>query len=255
MILQLDKVTMRFGGVKAINELSFSLKDKEIYGLIGPNGAGKTTAFNVITGNYVPSDGTIKFQNKEVVGTKPHKIVGLGIARTFQNIRLFKSMSVLDNILIGFDSAINYTYLESILRLPRFFSEEKKSRKKAREIMEYFGILEFEESKASDLSYGNQRKVEIARAIATNPKLLLLDEPAAGMNPAETKELAKLIREAKDDFDISILLIEHDMKFVNELCDRVLVLDYGKTIFEGKPEDAIKDKEVISAYLGDFIHD
>jgi len=255
VILQLDSVTMAFGGVKAINELSFSINDKEIYGLIGPNGAGKTTAFNVITGNYTPTTGKIKFQNKDIVGKKAHKIVKLGIARTFQNIRLFKSMSVLDNILIGFDSAIKYTYLESILRLPRFFNEEKKSKQKAREIMEYFGILEFEEHKASDLSYGNQRKVEIARAIATNPKLLLLDEPAAGMNPAETKELAELIKKAKDDFDISILLIEHDMKFVNQLCDKVLVLDYGKTIFEGKPSDAIKDEEVVTAYLGDFIHD
>jgi len=255
MILQLDNITMQFGGVKAINELSFSLNDKEIYGLIGPNGAGKTTAFNVITGNYTPSSGKIKFQNKDIIGTKPHNIVKLGIARTFQNIRLFKSMSVLDNILIGFDSAIKYTYLESIFRLPRFFTQEKKHKQKAREIMDYFGILQFENHKASDLSYGNQRKVEIARAIATNPKLLLLDEPAAGMNPAETKELADLIRKAKDDFDISILLIEHDMKFVNKLCDKVLVLDYGKTIFEGKPSEAIQDEEVISAYLGDFIHD
>jgi branched-chain amino acid transport system ATP-binding protein len=255
MILHVDKITMQFGGIKAINELSFSIKDKEIYGLIGPNGAGKTTAFNVITGNYIPSSGSIKFENKDVVGVKPHKIVKLGIARTFQNIRLFKSMSVMDNILIGFDSAMHYTYLESILRLPRFFSEEKKSRQKAKEIMEYFGLLEFEHHKASELSYGNQRKVEIARAIATNPKLLLLDEPAAGMNPAETKELATLIKKAKDDFDISILLIEHDMKFVNHLCDRVLVLDYGKMIFEGKPSEAIKNEEVVSAYLGDFIHD
>jgi branched-chain amino acid transport system ATP-binding protein len=255
MILSLDKVTMQFGGVKAISDLSFSIDNKQIYGLIGPNGAGKTTAFNVITGNYIPTGGSIKFEGKELIGIKPHKIVRLGIARTFQNIRLFKSMTVLENILIGFDFQAHYTYFESIFRLPRYFSQEKKIKAKAQEIMEYFGILEFQHDKATDLSYGNQRKVEIARAVATNPRLLLLDEPAAGMNPAETKDLASLIQKAKVDFDISILLIEHDMKFVNHLCDKVLVLDYGRTIFEGTPQDAIVHEEVVSAYLGDFVHD
>jgi len=164
-------------------------------------------------------------------------------------------MSVLDNVLIGFDFQARYSFMEAIIRLPRFFMEEKRIRKRAFEILEYLGIKDHAHTNATDLSYGQQRKVEIARALATNPELLLLDEPAAGMNPAETKELAELIFRAREDFDLTILLIEHDMKFVNQLCDKVLVLDYGKTIFEGKPADAIQNPEVIAAYLGDFKHD
>ncbi len=255
MILELKGVTKKFGGVTAINNTTFTVNSKEIYGLIGPNGAGKTTMFNIITGNYQATDGEVVFRSEKLNGLKPHTIVRKGIARTFQNIRLFKTMSVMDNVLIGFDFQANYTYFESIFRFPRFFGEEKRIRKRAIEILDYFGIAEFAEHKATDLSYGQQRKVEIARALATNPAMLLLDEPAAGMNPAETKELAHLIRTAREDFDLTVLLIEHDMKFVNQLCDKVLVLDYGKTIFEGKPSDAIKDKEVVAAYLGDFAHD
>ncbi|WP_024955317.1 ABC transporter ATP-binding protein [Sulfurospirillum arcachonense] len=255
MILQMKNVTKKFGGVTAINDTSFTVQAKEIYGLIGPNGAGKTTMFNIITGNYEATEGEILFRKETLNGLKPHTIVRKGIARTFQNIRLFSSMSVLDNVLIGFDFQAKYTYLETIFRLPRFFGEEKRVKKRAMEILDYFGIKEFAHYKATDLSYGQQRKVEIARALATNPEMLLLDEPAAGMNPAETKELAELIHNAREDFDLTVLLIEHDMKFVNQLCDKVLVLDYGKTIFEGKPADAIKDKEVVAAYLGDFIHD
>lgn len=255
MILEIKGVTKKFGGVTAINNTNFSVNEKEIYGLIGPNGAGKTTMFNIITGNYEASDGEVVFNQEVLNGLKPHMIVKKGIARTFQNIRLFKSMSVLDNVLIGFDFQAQYTYLESIFRFPRFFIEEKRIKIKAMQILEYFGIAEFADDKATDLSYGQQRKVEIARALATNPKMLLLDEPAAGMNPAETKELAELIKSAREDFDLTVLLIEHDMKFVNQLCDKVLVLDYGKTIFEGNPADAIKDKEVVAAYLGDFAHD
>jgi branched-chain amino acid transport system ATP-binding protein len=255
MILEVKNVTMRFGGVVAVSDTSFSVAPKEIYGLIGPNGAGKTTMFNVITGNYVATEGSIIFRHEELRGIKPHKIVQKGVARTFQNIRLFKSMSVLDNVLIGFDFQARYSFMEAIVRLPRFFTEEKRIRKRAFEILEYLGIAQFAHTNATDLSYGQQRKVEIARALATNPELLLLDEPAAGMNPAETKELAELIFRAREDFDLTILLIEHDMKFVNQLCDKVLVLDYGKTIFEGKPADAIQNEEVIAAYLGDFKHD
>ena len=255
MILELKGVTKKFGGVTAIKDTTFTVNSKEIYGLIGPNGAGKTTMFNIITGNYEATEGEVVFRSEKLNGLKPHTIVRKGIARTFQNIRLFKSMSVMDNVLIGFDFQAKYTYLESIFRFPRFFGEEKRVRKRAMEILEYFGIAEFAEHKAVDLSYGQQRKVEIARALATNPAMLLLDEPAAGMNPAETKELADLIRGAREDFDLTVLLIEHDMQFVNQLCDKVLVLDYGKTIFEGKPADAIKDKEVVAAYLGDFAHD
>ncbi len=254
MILEVCNVSKKFGGVTAINNTSFAVKSKEIYGLIGPNGAGKTTMFNIITGNYEPSEGAIKFHGQRIDGMKPFKIVHRGIARTFQNIRLFKSMSVMDNVLIGFDYQTTYTYLESIFRLPRFFTEERRVKKRASEIMEVLGINEFANELATSLSYGQQRKVEIARALAANPQLLLLDEPAAGMNPQETHELAELFFKIRDEFDITILLIEHDMKFVNKLCDRVMVLDYGKTIFEGDIKDAIKDEEVIKAYLGDFKH-
>jgi branched-chain amino acid transport system ATP-binding protein len=255
MILEIKNVTKKFGGVTAINDTNFTVNSKEIYGLIGPNGAGKTTMFNIITGNYDATEGEVVFRHEVLNGLKPHTIVRKGIARTFQNIRLFESMSVMDNVLIGFDFQAKYTYMESMLRFPRYFGEEKRINKRAMEILEYFGIAEFADHKATDLSYGQQRKVEIARALATNPKMLLLDEPAAGMNPAETKELADLIKSAREDFDLTVLLIEHDMQFVNQLCDKVLVLDYGKTIFEGKPADAIKDKEVVAAYLGDFSHD
>ncbi len=253
-ILKIESVTMRFGGVTAIDNLSFSLKEGEIYGLIGPNGAGKTTIFNIITGNYIPTDGKIIFDGEDITGTKPDKVVYKGIARTFQNIRLFKSMSVLENILIGFHDQINYTYMEAILRLPRYFGNEKRIKQKAMDILEEFGIAKFANHNATALSYGNQRKVEIARAVATNPKLLLLDEPAAGMNPIETEDLSNIIHKIKKDYNLTILLIEHDMKFVNAMCDRVTVLDYGEKIFDGKPADAIVDEKVVAAYLGDFKH-
>jgi branched-chain amino acid transport system ATP-binding protein len=253
-ILQIKDVTMRFGGVTAIDKLSFEVQKGEIYGLIGPNGAGKTTIFNNITGNYIPTEGKIIFDGKEITGTKPNKVVDIGIARTFQNIRLFKSMSVLDNILIGYHNHTHYTYLEAILRMPRFWSHEKRIRAKAMDLLKEFGIADLAENEATALSYGNQRKVEIARALATDPKLLLLDEPAAGMNPSETEDLSNIIHKIKKDFDLTVLLIEHDMKFVNNMCDLVTVLDYGENIFVGKPADAIKDKKVITAYLGEFKH-
>ncbi len=254
MILEIKDITKTFGGVKAISETSFSVKKNEIYGLIGPNGAGKTTMFNIITGNYKPTMGEVWLDGKNITNMKNYKIVRQGIARTFQNIRLFSSMSVLDNLLIGMDNSTVYTYFESIFRFPRYFSSEKKSYDYVVKIMENLGLLEYKDELATSLSYGNQRKVEIARALATKPKLLLLDEPAAGMNPNETKELAQLLFRIRDEYDITILLIEHDMKFVNQLCDQVLVLDYGKTIFQGHIKDAIQDEEVIKAYLGDFKH-
>ncbi len=253
MILEVQNITKKFGGVTAVANTSFKVYAKEIYGLIGPNGAGKTTMFNIITGNYTPTSGKIFFGNKNIAKQKPYKIVRAGIARTFQNIRLFSSMSVLENVLIGFDDSARYTFFESMFRFPRFFITEKRIEKEAHKILEYLNLEKFAHYKAVDLSYGQQRKIEIARALATKPVLLLLDEPAAGMNTAETKELAELLQRAKEDFNLTILLIEHDMKFVNHLCDRVLVLDYGKTIFEGKPSDAIRDKDVVAAYLGDFI--
>jgi len=253
-ILKVNNITMQFGGVVAIDNLSFSVKEDSIYGLIGPNGAGKTTIFNIITGNLYPTKGSIEFENSNITGTKPNKIVYKGIARTFQNIRLFKSMSVLDNILIGFDTTAKYSYFEAILRLPRYFKYEKEIREKANNLLEIFDLSKFANANATALSYGNQRKVEIARALATNPKLLLLDEPAAGMNPKETAELSEIIHKIKKEFNLTILLIEHDMKFVNAMCDKLTVLDYGEKIFEGKPADAIVDKKVIAAYLGDFKH-
>ncbi|EAI9698155.1 ABC transporter ATP-binding protein [Campylobacter coli] len=252
MILELKNITKKFGEVRAINETSFHIKEGEIFALIGPNGAGKTTLFNIITGNYKPTSGEVFFQNKKINDLKPHKIVHLGIARTFQNIRLFSSMSVLENVMIGFDKQMKYSVLEAFLHLGRFHRVEQEFKNKSYKLLEELGISEFADEKATSLSYGQQRKVEIARAMATNPKLLLLDEPAAGMNSSESDELAELILKLRKDYKISVLLIEHDMKFVNRLCDKVLVLDYGKTIFEGKISDAVNHKEVIAAYLGDF---
>jgi len=252
MILELKNITMQFGGVIAIDDLSFGVKTGEIYGLIGPNGAGKTTLFNIVTGNYIQTKGKVLFQHEELSGVKPNEIVLKGIARTFQNIRLFKSMSVLENVLIGFHNQTKYTYIESILRFPRYFMYEKRIRKDAMEILERFEIADLADTNSSSLSYGNQRKVEIARALATNPRLLLLDEPAAGMNPNETADLSSIIKKIKDEYGLTILLIEHDMKFVNNMCDKVMVLDYGEQIFEGKPSDAIVDEKVCAAYLGDF---
>ncbi|EAJ5681623.1 ABC transporter ATP-binding protein [Campylobacter lari] len=252
MILELKEIHKNFGGVSAIANTSFAIKESEIFGLIGPNGAGKTTLFNIITGNYKPSSGEVFFLGKKIDHLKPHKIVHLGIARTFQNIRLFSSMSVLENVLIGFDKSIKYNIFEAFLHLGRFSKAEKNAKKAAYEILEQLNIAHLADEKATSLSYGQQRKVEIARALATNPKLLLLDEPAAGMNSTESDDLAELIFDIRDNKKISVLLIEHDMKFVNKLCDRVMVLDYGKTIFEGKPNDAVQNPEVISAYLGDF---
>jgi branched-chain amino acid transport system ATP-binding protein len=254
MILELKNITKKFGGVTAINDTSFSVEPKQIYGLIGPNGAGKTTIFNIITGNYKPTEGQVFLDGKKITNKKNYKIVREGIARTFQNIRLFSSMSVEENILIGLENSAHYSYLEAMFRLPRYFSQEKKIKIVANEVMKFLGISEYKDELATSLSYGIQRKVEIARALATSPKLLLLDEPAAGMNPNETHELAQLLFDIRDHYNVTILLIEHDMKFVNHLCDKVMVLDYGKTIFEGDIKDAIEDEEVIKAYLGDFKH-
>jgi branched-chain amino acid transport system ATP-binding protein len=251
MVLEVKNISKSFGGLHAISNTSFCVQKKQIYGIIGPNGAGKTTMFNIITGNYKPSKGHVFLNNENITNLKNYKIVQKGIARTFQSIRLFKSMSVLENVKIAMDYNIKYTYLEAIFRLGRFKKQEKESQKQALEILENLGILEYKDKIATSLSYGDQRKIEIARALATKPCVLLLDEPAAGMNHSETKDLAKLIFKIRNEYNVTILLIEHDMKFVSHLCDKVLVLDYGKAIFEGKITDAIADKKVISAYLGD----
>jgi branched-chain amino acid transport system ATP-binding protein len=252
MILELQNITKKFGGVTAINDTNVIVNEKEIFGIIGPNGAGKTTLFNIITGNYKPTSGKVFLDKKEITNKKNYKIVRDGIARTFQNIRLFSSMSVEENVLIGLDNDAGYSYLEAMFRMPRYYNAEKSIKEKAYEVMEFLDILEFKDELATSLSYGQQRKVEIARALATSPKVLLLDEPAAGMNPQETHDLSELLFQIRDKFGVTIVLIEHDMKFVNHLCEKVLVLDYGKTIFEGDIKDAIKDEEVIKAYLGDF---
>ena len=251
-MLKVDKVTKKFGGVVAIKDVSFEVKPLEIFALVGPNGAGKTTLFNIITGVLKPTSGHIYFKDEEITGLNPIKIVQKGIARTFQNIRLFGSMSVLENVLIGFEKSYEYNFFEAMFRFPRFFKEERIHKEKAMEILKFLGIEKYADYNAKALSYGNQRKVEIARALATEPDLLLLDEPAAGMNPKETDELADTVFKLREEMEKTILFIEHDMKFVQKIADRVLVLDYGKTIFEGKPKDMMKDEKVIKAYLGDI---
>ena len=251
-MLKVEKVTKKFGGVVAIKDVTFRVKPMEIFALVGPNGAGKTTLFNIITGALPPSEGHIYFKDEEITNLSPIKIVDLGIARTFQNIRLFNSMSVLENVLIGFEKSYNYTFFEAVFRFPRFFKEEKIHIEKAMEILKFLGIQRYANVNAKALSYGNQRKVEIARALATEPDLLLLDEPAAGMNPKETEELADTVFKLREEREKTILFIEHDMKFVQKIADRVMVLDYGKTIFEGKPALMMQDEAVIKAYLGDI---
>lgn len=251
-LLELENVSIAFGGLKAIDNVSFSIPEDSIFGLIGPNGAGKTTMFNIITANYKPTSGKVTFCGQDISRFKPNTIVNLGIARTFQNIRLFASMSVLENVLIGLHNEARYSFFEAMFRVGRYFKEEKRIKKRAIELLEYLGLGDKIHLPANSLSYGNSRKVEIARALATNPKLLLLDEPAAGMNPKETEELCELILKMKKDFGLSVLLIEHDMPFVNRLCSEVLVLDYGKKLFSGTPQEAINNQEVIAAYLGDY---
>ena len=251
-LLELENVSIAFGGLKAIDNVSFKVKEDTIFGLIGPNGAGKTTMFNIITANYKPTSGKVTFCGRNISRFKPNTIVNLGIARTFQNIRLFTSMSVLENVMIGLHNEAKYSFFEAMFRVGRYFKEEKRIKNKAIELLEYLGLGDKINLPANSLSYGNSRKVEIARALATNPKMLLLDEPAAGMNPKETEELCELILKMKKDFNLSVLLIEHDMPFVNKLCSEVLVLDYGKKLYSGPPQEAINDKQVITAYLGDY---
>lgn len=251
-LLELENVSIAFGGLKAIDNVSFKVKEDTIFGLIGPNGAGKTTMFNIITANYKPTSGKVTFCGRNISRFKPNTIVNLGIARTFQNIRLFTSMSVLENVMIGLHNEAKYSFFEAMFRVGRYFKEEKRIKNKAIELLEYLGLGDKINLPANSLSYGNSRKVEIARALATNPKMLLLDEPAAGMNPKETEELCELILKMKKDFNLSVLLIEHDIPFVNKLCSEVLVLDYGKKLFSGTPQEAINDKQVITAYLGDY---
>jgi branched-chain amino acid transport system ATP-binding protein len=252
-LLNFEDVTMNFGGLKAIDGLSINLNHREILGLIGPNGAGKTTTFNMITGIYKPTTGRVMFEGRPLNKLKPHEISSRGVARTFQNIRLFSELSVLDNIRTVFHHRTTYGLKDVIFKTKHFRNEEKEILAKSMEFLKIFELDRKAEETAKNLPYGEQRRLEIARALATEPKLLLLDEPAAGMNMKETEDLMELIKWLMMNFDISIILIEHDMKFVMNICPRIVVLDYGKVIAEGDPEAIKNDPEVIKAYLGEEV--
>lgn len=250
-LLEVNALGISFGGLKVVDQFHISIEKKELYGLIGPNGAGKTTVFNLLTGVYQPNTGEILLNGENIVGSSCIEINKKGIARTFQNIRLFDKLTVLDNVKAGFFQENSYSFLEGILRLPRYFQKEKEMSDRALDLLSVFHLEEHALDLAGNLPYGKQRKLEIARALATNPSLLLLDEPAAGMNPNETEELMDTIRLVRDRFDMTILLIEHDMKLVSGICDRLTVLNFGQVLTEGKTQEVLHDEKVIKAYLGE----
>ena len=251
-VLEIKDLGINFGGLKAVQHVNMSVKKNEIYGLVGPNGAGKTTIFNMLTGVYRPTSGTFSLCGEDLTGKSQRYICKKGIARTFQNIRLFNNMSVIRNVMVGLNDHPEFKcgVFSSMMRLPAHFKAEKAMRNKAKELLSMFDLLEERNALSSNLPYGKQRKLEIARALATYPKLLLLDEPAAGMNPNETAELMETIRKIRDTFDITVLLIEHDMKFVSGICDRLTVLNFGTVLAEGTATEALNDPEVIRAYIG-----
>ncbi len=250
-MLEVQGLGISFGGLRAVDRFNLKIEKGELYGLIGPNGAGKTTVFNLLTGVYKPDNGRVTLDGQNITGKSTIEINKAGIARTFQNIRLFQKMSVLDNVKAGLHNHHSYTVLEGIFRLPKYYKVEKEMNEKAMELLKVFDLDGYADVLASNLPYGKQRKLEIARALATKPKLLLLDEPAAGMNPNETQELMDTIRFVRDHFDMTILLIEHDMKLVSGICEELTVLNFGQVLAQGATSDVLNDPQVISAYLGE----
>ena len=250
-LLEVQNLSISFGGLRAVDDFNLHIEKGQLYGLIGPNGAGKTTVFNLLTGVYKPNEGIIRLDGKDITGRKNIEINQDGIARTFQNIRLFKDLSVIDNVKVGLHNQYHYSLLTGILRLPKYRRVEKDMNEKAMSLLKVFDLDKEKDFLASNLPYGKQRKLEIARALATNPKLLLLDEPAAGMNPNETQELMDTIRFVQKNFDMTILLIEHDMKLVSGICEELTVLNFGRVLCQGKTSDVLNNPEVIKAYLGE----